>query len=262
MRTILLLALAATSVARPARAQNDYDDDYKIIERGLTGVAAVPESRVRSMCMDFGTGWLREKPAAERARIETSCRMTETGELARADGERFRFARYRRRITMPPEDARRPRDRRIINEEVVLLLSQPAEGGRLRPVRMWMYGPDFVASVHLRTARAPGGGVLLSVLECVNGTAGCAGQSFMLRRGGRWRPVREAWREQLPASMQRGFWKGTYIDPATLEGGGGLYSDRDGNCCPSRELHVRVRLRGDSLVLRDYRIGKPPGEPE
>jgi hypothetical protein len=261
VRTILLLALAAMSIAPPIRAQNDYDDDFKIIERGLAGVAAVPESRVRSMCMDFGTAWLRRKPAAERARIDVSCRMTETGGLARADGERFRFARYRRRIVMPPEDARRPRDRRIINEEVVLLLSQPAKGGRLRPVWMWMYGPDFIASVHLKTAPAPGGGVLLSVLACVNGTAGCNSQSFMLRRGGRWRRVRETWFRQLPASVRQGFMRGSYIDPATLEGRAGLFSERDGNCCPSRGIDIRVRLRGDSLVLRDYRIGEPPGPP-
>jgi hypothetical protein len=258
VRTIFLLALAAMLIAPPAAAQNDYDDDYKIIQRGLASVAAVPESRVRSMCMDFGTGWLREKPAAERARIDVSCRMTETDELRRVEGERFRFARYRRRIVMPPDDARHPRDRRIINEEVVVLFSQPAEGGRLRPAWMWMYGPDFIASVQLETAPAPGG-VLLSVLECVNGTAGCAGQSFMLRRGGRWRPVREPWFRQLPASMHGSFWKGTYIDPVTLEGGGGLYSRGDGNCCPSRGIDIRLRLRGDSLVLRDYRIGKPPG---
>jgi hypothetical protein len=257
VRTILLLALAATCITQPARAQNDYGDDYTIVRRELTGLAAVPESRVRSMCMDFGTGWLREMPAAERARIETSCRMTETGELARADGERFRFARYRRRIVMPPEDARRPRDRQIINEEVVVLFSQPAEGGRLRPAWMWMYGPNFIASVNLKTAPAPGGGVLLSVVDCVNGTGGC-GQDFLLRRGGRWRTVRDPWHRQLPASMRDGFWKGTHIDPATLEGGGGLYSRQDGNCCPSRRLHVRVRLRGDSLVLRDYRVSKLP----
>lgn len=259
MRTILLLALAAMLIAPPVCAQNDYDDDYKIIQRGLAGVAAVPASRVRTMCMDFGTAWLRRKPAAERARIDVSCRMTEMGELRRAEGERFRFARYRRRIVMPPEDARRPRDRRIIEEEVVVLFSQPARGGRLRPAWMWMYGPNFIASVQLKTARAPGGGVLLSVVECVNGTAGCAGQGFMLRRGGRWRPVREAWFRQLPASLHGSFWKGTYIDPVTLEGGGGLYTRDDGNCCPSRELYVRVRLHGDSLVLRDYRIGKLPG---
>lgn len=260
MRTILLLTLAAMSIAPPARAQNDYGDDFDVIERVITGVAAVPESRVRTMCMDFGTAWLRRKPAAERARIETSCRMTETGELRRVEGERFRFARYRRRIVMPPQNPRWPNDRPIIEEEVVVLFSRAAEGGRLRPVYMAMYGPRFIASVHLKTARAPGGGVLLSVLECVNGTGGC-GQDFMLRRGGRWRQVREPWFRQLPASVRQGFMRGSYIDPATLEGGAGLFSEGDGNCCPSRGLDVRVRLRGDSLVLRDYRIGGPPGPP-
>jgi hypothetical protein len=68
--------------------------------------------------------------------------------------------------------------------------------------------------------------------------------------------VREPWFQQLPASMQGSFWKCTYIDPVTLEGGASLYSEGDGNCCPSRGLDVRVRLRGDSLVLRDYRVSR------
>ena len=91
------------------------------------------------------------------------------------------------------------------------------------------------------------------MLECVNGTGGCQ-QHFMLRRARRWRPVREPWHRQLPSSMRSRFWKGTYVDPATLRGSGGLYADRDGNCCPSRDVNVRLALRGDSLVLLGYRV--------
>ena len=44
----------------------------------------------------------------------------------------------------------------------------------------------------------------------------------------------------------------------TLQGRGGLYANGDGNCCPSRHVNVRLALRGDSLVLLDYRIEPAP----
>jgi hypothetical protein len=137
---------------------------------------------------------------------------------------------------------------------VVVLFSQAAEGGRLRPEWTASYGPNYIASVDLLTAPTANGGVLLSVLDCVNGTGGCR-QHFMLRRAGRWRPVHEPWLRQLPASMRDHFWKGTYVDPATLRGAGALYVDSDANCCPSRQVNIRLALRGDSLVLRDYSVG-------
>jgi hypothetical protein len=85
-----------------------------------------------------------------------------------------------------------------------------------------------------------------------NGTGGCR-QRFLLRRGDSWRAARQAWMEQLPDSVGGGFWKGTYINPMTLQGQAALYRQTDANCCPSRILYFRVRLEGDALVLRDHR---------
>ena len=260
MRPIVLCTLLAASFASalPARAQGDQvDDDFDVYQSVLTHAAPVAVSQLPAKCMAFGTGWFhRWWHPADGARADVSCRLTETKELRRV-GVRWRFARYRRRWVLPPSDPRRPRYRPVQDEEVVVLFSQPTAGGRLRPEWIASYGPNFIAAVDLLTGPAAGGGVLLSVLECVNGTGGCR-QHFMLRRAGRWRPVREPWFRQLPASMQGRFWKGTYVDPVTLRGRGGLYADSDGNCCPSREVVFSVALHGDSLVLRDYRVRPHP----
>jgi hypothetical protein len=256
VRPIILCTVLAASFASalPARAQeDDLDDEYDVLHSVLANAAPVAERQLPAKCMEFGTGWFHRLNRISSARADVSCRMTETKELRRVGSVRWRFARYRRRWVRPPDDPRRPRDRTAQDEEVVVLFSQTTEGGRLRPEWMASYGPNFIASVHLLTAPAADGGVLLSVLECVNGTGGCR-QQFRLRRAGRWRPVREPWFRQLPASMRSHFWKGTYVDPATLRGSGGLYADRDPNCCPSREVNLRLALHGDSLVLQDYRV--------
>jgi hypothetical protein len=254
---ILCTRLAASfASALPARAQDNQVDDYDVFQSVLTNVAPVAVSQLPAKCMAFGTGWFHLWHPADRARTDVSCRLTETKELRRV-GVRWRFARYRRRWVMPPIDRRNPGYRPVREEEVVVLFSQATEGGRLRPEWTASYGPDFIAEVHLLTAPAAGGGVLLSVQECVNGTGGCR-QHFILRRAGRWRPVREPWFRQLPASMRGRFWKGTYVDPVTLRGSGGLYANEDGNCCPSREVDITLALQGSSLVLRNYRVRPNP----
>jgi hypothetical protein len=259
VRPIILCTLvaAAFASAHPARAQdNQVDDDYDVYQRVLTDVAPVTESQLPARCMAFGPGWFQLWYAADGARKDVSCRLAETKELRRV-GVRWHFARYRRRWVLPPSDPRRPRDRPVRDEEVVVLFSQATAGGRLRPEWMASYGPNFIAAVDLLTGPAAGGGVLLSVLECVNGTGGCQ-QHFMLRRAGRWRPVREPWFRQLPASVRERIRKGTYVDPVTLRGSGGLYVGDDGNCCPSRQVDVTLALHGDSLVLRHYRVRPRP----
>ena len=70
--------------------------------------------------------------------------------------------------------------------------------------------------------------------------------------------LRDAWPDQLPDDASGAFNKGWYINPLTLQGEASLYSDGDGNCCPSRVLYFRVRLEGDSLVLRDHRAVASP----
>jgi hypothetical protein len=251
--TLCTLLAASFASALPARAQDDQvDDDYDVFQSVLPNAAPVAASQLPAKCMAFGTGWFHRWSPADVARADVSCRLTETKELRRV-GVRWRFARYRRRWVMPPLDRRNPGYRPARDEEVLVLFSQATEGGRLRPEWTASYGPDFIAEVDLLTAPATGGGVLLSVLECVNGTGGCR-QHFILRRARRWRPVREPWFRHLPASMQGRFWKGTYVDPVTLRGRGSLYADRDANCCPSRQVTFSLALHGDSLVLRDYRV--------
>jgi hypothetical protein len=255
VRAIVLCTLLAVSSARalPARAQESFDD-FETVETVLTGAAPIAESQLRAKCMEFGTGWMRGFAPAERPRADVSCRMTESKELRGAGGVRFRAVRYTRRWRLRAPDTQRPSDRMVVNEEAVVLFSQAAEGGRLHPQWATSYGTSYIARVELETAPAPGGGALLSVLVCVNGTGGCT-QEFMIRRAGRWGPVREPWVRQLPASLPGSLNKSTFIDPATLRGSGGLYAQRDPNCCPSRELNFRVALRGDSLVLLDHRVG-------
>lgn len=145
-------------------------------------------------------------------------------------------------------------------EEVVLF--EPAGAGRVRPVwhdRFATHGDEVVwRSVTPEAAYAGKGGVLVSVMYCVNGTGGCS-QEF-LRRGadGRWTAIRQAWLDQLPPGFHGRIRHGVRIEPASLRGEAGFYADGDANCCASQILSVRLALRGDALVLLGQSVAATP----
>lgn len=250
-RPMLLLSLVLACVAVPAHAQEgDVKTDSLLLAAVIANGPTFSESEAASRCLDLPGGWLREDDS-EQAWL---CEPQESGELERAGDRRFFWTRVSR--TAPAPDTAYAD---TLREDHVVLFSAPLDGSRLTAEWHARYDLDFWTGVHLETGPTEEGDALVSVLSCVNGTAGC-GQEFLLRRAGGWRAVRQAWMEQLPDSVDGEFWKGTFINPATLQGRAALYDEDDANCCPSRLLYVRVRLDGDALVLRDYRtvaLGEP-----
>lgn len=121
------------------------------------------------------------------------------------------------------------------------------------PVWQETFEPEYFRSVTPSVTSAQGGGLLLAIQECVNGTGGCE-QSFLLDRGSSWRPLKLAFLDSVehryPGAVQRKF----RVNPRTLTAEVFLYADTDANCCPSRSAVVSLRLRGDTLEAKTIRI--------
>jgi hypothetical protein len=250
LRSMLLLSLALSAASLPVHAQEDVDPDSVLLAAVIANGPTLSEQEAGTRCLDLPGGWLREDDEEQ----PWLCEPQESGELERAGDRRYFWTRYSRTAPADPDDFRD-----TLREDHVVLFSAPLDGSRLTAEWHARYDLDLWTGVHLQVGPTEDGGALLSVVSCVNGTAGC-GQNLLLRRGDGWRVVRQAWLEQLPDSVAGEFWKGTYINPMTLQGRAPLYGEDDANCCPSRMLYVRVRLQGDALVLRDYRAVEP-GEP-
>lgn len=243
-RPLLLLSLALACAARPAQAQEGPDPDSVLLAGVLANGPSVGENGLQNRCLELPGGWVDPELRTETNGLPSTCEVQESGDLERAGDRRYFWARYAHRTELASGDS--------LREDQVVLFSAPLEGGPLTAEWHARYDLDYWTHIQLAVAPANDDGALVSVLSCVNGTAGCW-QQFLLRRGDGWRVARQAWGEQLPDSVDGAFWKGTYINPATLQGDAGLYRQTDANCCPSRILYFRVRLEGDALVLRDFR---------
>jgi hypothetical protein len=241
---LVFLCLAVGSGV-PLHAQVDSGSDEEMLSRTTPGAPPVPAAVARQRCVDVDPS--RGMDDADWAR---RCRVVEWKPLGTADGTAFFSARYEWR------DQREAGGERYADRSAETVVFSRTADGRMKPEWHAVFGLDYYVSATPEVAPAPGGGVLLSVESCYNGTGGC-GQAFLLRRRRTWTMVRQRWIDQLPRSMHGGFWKGTYVDPATLRGGANLYAPTDANCCPSHHLHVRTALAGTSLVLRGYQVGPP-----
>jgi hypothetical protein len=62
------------------------------------------------------------------------------------------------------------------------------------------------------------------------------------------------WLERLPPGFASRIRRGVRVDPRTLRGEAGFYSEPDANCCPSERLVVDLKLEGDSLTLKRYQV--------
>lgn len=254
MRTApLAILLALASPALPAHAQDEVDPDEMVYAGVLTGGPTLSPQESFIRCLDFGAAWIRRHPRARE--IESSCETTEIGELEHAGDRRWFWTRYRWTTQLPAEGPGQPGP--PVEEEEIVLFSAPLDRDERTAewhARYWLH---WLRTVRVELAPTEAGGALLGVLACWDGTGGCW-QMFMQRDARGWRPVHDRWLEQLPDSLQGRFWKGTFINPMTMQGSASLYSPGDGNCCPSRILYFRVRLEGDALVLRDYRAVAAP----
>jgi hypothetical protein len=131
--------------------------------------------------------------------------------------------------------------------ESELVLYRASGDTALRPVWHYRFEPAELRSVAPQVVAA-GGGVLVSIDECVNGTGGC-GQSFFTYRGDRWRVVRLTFLDSLNRRFPGAINHGSHVDPLTLRASAAVYSREDANCCPSRVAEMRLRLRGDALEI-------------
>jgi hypothetical protein len=170
-------------------------------------------------------------------------------------------ARYRWTSLFTAEDnSRGPSARDTVKKEEAVLFEVRAPG-QVRAV--WHARFDageygLLRSITPEVASMSRGTTLLSVMSCVNGTGGCS-QEFLERYAdGRWHGIRQDWLDQLPAGFAGRIRHGSRIDPASLRGQSGLYSDSDPNCCPLQRLTVDMELRGDSLVLRRHTVTREP----
>jgi hypothetical protein len=243
----LLLALAAL----PAAAQDEVDPHEAVYAGVLADGPTVTESQARSACLELPAAWVANHPRADD--LEATCDPEESGELERTGDRRWFWTRYRRTTVVPDEDRASGAPADTVVEEEVVLFSAPLDRDALTAEWHARYWTQYVARMHVETGPTDGDDALLAVLACVNGTGGC-GQLFLLRDTRGWRPVRQAWVDQLPAELGGELWKGWRISPLTLQGAAGFYRRDDANCCPSRTLYFRVRLDGDALVLRDHRV--------
>lgn len=240
---------------------------YSMLQDALLGLlpaeAAVPDTEARRRCLVLPVAPPNDRLQGPHgdSLVSTRCEVVGYGPLGPDSAASWMAARYRWTSVFTAEDSTRPpaaRDTVAEEEAVVFVTPRP---GRARPVWHARFETGAYAvwrSVTPEVAPTAAGTTLLSVMSCVNGTGGC-GQEFLQRYGdGRWAPVWQVWRDQLPDGFAARMWHGARIDPRTLEGTAGFYGPRDPNCCPAEELHVRLSLDGDSLVLRQHAVVPEP----
>lgn len=260
----LPLLLALLAAASPAPAQAWWGLNGTPGPRATAGVlrqaAAVPLARARTQCLALapptpadsleGGGGGRLVSVRCQAREKDGLVLRERGPR----DPRFFHVLYERTLVYADRDRATGREERRTAREGAVVLFERVGTDRARPVWHGRWDPVFWAFILPEPAPLPGGGVLVGLLACVNGTGGCE-QDFLLRRApGRWAAVGEPWWRALPAGTRERLLKGAYLDPATLRAEGGVYAERDPNCCPTRALRATVALRGDSLVLVDHRV--------
>jgi hypothetical protein len=189
--------------------------------------------------------------------VSTRCTVVAYDKLSGGASANWTAATYRRASVFTHDGAARAsaaRDTIIEDEIVVFVEPQPRERQAVWHARFESDKYGGWSSITPELAAPSAGTTLLSVRYCLNGTGGC-GQEFLLRRAdGNWFPVWQAWLDQLPPAYLERIRHGSHIDPRTLRGDAGFYSDGDANCCPSARLKIELALRGDSLVLRGQSV--------
>jgi uncharacterized protein len=141
-----------------------------------------------------------------------------------------------------------------------VILARAGSGG-LRPL-VWDTG-DTTHYVKPRFIAAPVGR-LLDLAASMEGTGNFSVGSLYRETGGRWQEIDvESWLGDLRKLLPKGLAinKGVYPDWAKMTADTPLWSETDGNCCPTGgSVHVILALRGDRVVIRDARVSRKPME--
>ena len=203
----------------------------------------VPISSARRGCLELGDETYSANPHQIGA-----CTDLGFTSLGVAGGARWYSSVASRRLLL--DDPPKSSTDTIVESEIVLF--RAIGGTLLSPVWHYRFEPAELRSVTPEAVTA-GGGVLVSIDQCVNGTGGC-GQNFFTYRGGRWRVVRLSFLDSLEHRFPGAINHGSHVDPRTLRADAAVYSDNDANCCPSRVAEMRLRLRGDALEIVALRV--------
>ncbi|HET6232440.1 MAG TPA: hypothetical protein VFE05_20360 [Longimicrobiaceae bacterium] len=237
-----LLSATMLLVSGGCRLQaQDVDPPEWVAPGYLTHAAPISQAQARTRC-----------PAVSSA----GCRPVEMADLGMAGGRRWSVGIYQTIIadTFPDPTTK---DTVIYSrqEETLVVYSAARAGGVLRPEWQGVYWPTWFADVIPEIGDAPGGGAMLALTVCWNGTAGCTSQFLKIRRADGWHAVRQQWAAGLPRRL-RPFARGAFVAPKTLTAKTGLWHGRTFES-PTR-LHwliARLGWRGTrTLVLRSYRV--------
>ena len=250
--SILTAVLACAATAQKSPHDSSARADMRAI---LSKQADIPVARARQQCLSLPVDPPDDRLAGPHGStlLTTRCEV----ESYQAIQTAWAVAHYRWISTFTAEDKTRGPtavDNVTENEAVLFETSLP---GQVPPVWHQRYETGayaVLASVTPEIAVTARNSILLSVMSCVNGTGGCS-QEFLARRmDGSWFPVWQDWLDQLPAGFMPRIRHGVRIDPITLRGEAGFYSDGDPNCCPSETVAVDLELRGDSIRLIRHNV--------
>jgi hypothetical protein len=177
--------------------------------------------------------------------------------VGHAGGSNWVARTYRRRWLVSPTDTSAETEIVLFNAPTVGAARFRLDSARLTPVWHYRYEDDILRSVALQVSNAPERGVIIAAGECANGTGGCA-QRFS-RYDGRGHAIALAFLNALERRYPGAVRHGYHVSLATMRGDAALYSDGDPNCCPSHTAQMKLRLRGDSLVLTSLQVRRGGG---
>jgi hypothetical protein len=252
LRTRLLIAVGVVIVASSAAAAQ---------AAPLEGVRhrgpPLTRSALSGTCPDFVLHAPREffNLPSDSVVLETRCTVEPTLALPAADGVHWMSATYRR-VFVVPADSISTRFRNVTRDTAVLitvaLYAASDVAGKWRAEWNATVDEALFVSITPTIARRPDGSALVSLRYCVNGTGGCS-QYFLRRHHGQWAEVVQRFWTQIPR-LDGGDIRGAGLDVRSLAGTYAVYGPTDANCCPSHQITITLDQRGDSLVLKNYRV--------
>ena len=263
MRVFLLLLIAAGTVSAQRRSEPKTIEQDPII--GIRPVrrsdSAYTEVLVTRRCPPVVMAEPTPPDAERTTKFTISwCSADTAYALPAADGARWLGAVYSRHEVHRSDSVRREL---VGNDyDTVTVITAVLYRASERP-SMWIpewagtVAKSMVRSIDVHSVPRPDKSMLATIGYCFNGTGGCW-QRYLRRVNAKWSPVTEAFWKQLPPIDDGSVGKGLGIDISKLTGSYGLYSRGDGNCCPSRELHLVLDQRGDTLVLKSHEIRRVP----
>ena len=250
---LLCLLVLLGPIVAPCAAQ---DNALTQPSRGILASSPRIESeRATTSCPPFLGGHRDQLEASVPKDSNTStCTVERVDSLGDAAGLQWRAVKYLTRYVFPADSIKRQSephdtaDTADVLDVVVYSVERGDSAWRAQwqgwAERRMTRDVDVTLGVHAGMA-------VFSILSCVNGTGGCD-QHFLGRTARAWIPLNEKYHAQLERRFGRAvFWKGVVVDVRTLRGMVPLYSNDDANCCSSRQLRLRLMIRGTNVTVEN-----------